>query len=546
MTDLKIKVLGATGENFLHTAQETVGFKKLTVSDTPTADTDCETVAHVAATFVPQTDLAGLRQIGTPTDASYAGGLLDLTPTTKISDATDQINGILAKLAPAKPGNLSSKTLALTTSYSAKEAGTNTSRSNVTDVARPQTSLFPANFYDGDAGVLTAEVDAVVEGTRTLTTANDAGTFGELVITDDSDFYASQVGKEGFWKGLNGRILPTADLALGSHTYQMKHSTTGDTNLLTFYRDNPSTVTIANDVATLPTGVSHNVSGVPTLNAAASISFAFDVVSAVGKFFHSTKVADVTGANVSTANVAPDGAGYAENATISLTGIAVTVNSSTYSEAPSVAIKGYNSKAVAGTTKNLALGARLDTVSNEAARKVSGSGQYPASGYGGTYDSDASLRSANTEELQMINGLFQRPAAVDYTGNLPVAGPDYSTGMGTNDRFVTFAPTTLSNASAFVLTIAGPAGTWSGNETTGVKIYAKVEGATGWIDCNAAYPSVGSPSADGAPALDLSYAGATQYVRRITFGSTPRSGQLYIRIGLPNGSDKKFSSISIA
>ena len=53
----------------------------------------------------------GTDTIGTPTDGSYAGGLLELTPTTKISDATDQINLILAKLAPAKPPNLSSKTI---------------------------------------------------------------------------------------------------------------------------------------------------------------------------------------------------------------------------------------------------------------------------------------------------------------------------------------------------------------------------------------------------------------------------------------------------
>lgn len=482
-------------------------------------------------------------KVGTPTDSSFTGGLLDFASTTKVADAADQINLILAKLAPAKPADLSTKTLALTTSYSAKEAATNTVRTNVTDVLRPQTSAFAANFYDGDAGTLSAEIDAVSVGSRALTTANDAGTYSGMVISSDVDFWLGTSGKEGFWKGLNGYILPTSDLALGSHTYQMKHSSTGNTNLLTLYRDNPTTSTIVSEAATLPSGASHYISGVPTLNAGASILFGFSVQSAVGKFFHATKVADVTGSNISTVNIAPDVAGYAEDAAIPVSGASATVNASSYSEAPSVAIKGYNSKGTAGTTKNLALGARIDTVSSESTRKESGSGQYPASGYGAAFDSTVSLKTTYAEELQVLNGSYQVPPAVDYSGNLPVAGPDYSTGMGTADRWATFAPTTLSNHSAFTITLNGTSGTYTGTETAGIQIQAKVEGATGWIDCNAAYSGVGSPVANGDKALVVGSSTAT--VKRVTLGSTPRSGLLSIRIGLPAGSNKKFSSITV-
>jgi hypothetical protein len=34
-------------------------------------------------------------------------------------------------------------------------------------------------------------------------------------------------------------------------------------------------------------------------------------------------------------------------------------------------------------------------------------------------------------------------------------------------------------------------------------------------------------------------------VKKITFGSTARSGTIYVRIGLPALSDKKFTGISI-
>lgn len=487
---------------------------------------------------------AGTDTIGTPTDGSYEGGLLELNPTTKISDATDQINLILAKLAPAKPPNLSTKTLALTTSYSAKQSDVNILRTIVTDVLKPQTSTV-SGFYNGDSGTLSSEIDASVAGSVVLDADNDAGTYNSLVVTADADFYVGQAGKEGFWKALSSYIVPASNLSYGPHSYQLKHSETGNTNLLSFYVDNPASPTISEEILDLSEVTSSYVSGVPTLTSGSQIKLDFSILSAVGKFFNATKVADITGSNVSTANIAPNVAGYAENDTIIINDATVTVNASTYSEAPSVSIKGYNSKSVAGTAKSVALGSRIDTVSNESARKVSGSGQYPASGYGGSYDSSISLKDTYTEELQMLNGAYQRPVAVNYSANVPVAGPDYSSGMGTSDRWVTFAHgTTLTNASAFTLTINGSSGSWSGVQTSGIKIYAKVEGATGWIDCNASYPGVGSPVNNGDPALV--FGSSTVTSKRVTFGSTVRSGTLYIRIGLPSGSDKKFSSITIS
>jgi hypothetical protein len=486
----------------------------------------------------------GTDQIGTPTDGSYAGGLLDLSSSTRIADATDQINLILAKLAPAKPPNLSAKTIALTSSYSAKQSDVNTLRTVVTDDLTPQIQTV-TGFYNGDSGELSAEIDGVVEGSVELTTGNDAGTYDSLIVTSDADFYAGQAGKEGFWTALSAYILPESNLSYGPHTFQLKHDETGNTNLLTFYTDNPASPTIDGESVDLSATTSSYVSGVPTLTAGSSIKLDFSVLSAVGKFFNATKVADVSGPNVSTANIAPDVAGYAENATIVVNDATVTVNSSTYSEAPNVSVKGYNSKSVAGTAKSVTLGARIDTASNETIRKVSGSGQYPTTGYGGTFDSTQSLKTVYTEELQLLNGAYQMPPAVNYSANQPVAGPDYSSGMGTNDRYVTFTHgTVLSNASAFTITINGTSGTWTGTETAGIKIYAKVEGATGWIDCNKSYPGVGSPVNDGDPAMVFGNSSVTS--KRVTFGSTVRSGTLHIRIGLPSGSNKKFSSITIS
>lgn len=496
--------------------------------------------------LVPAGQLPGggaVNTIGTPTRGTYDGGLLPFTPTTLIADATDETNLILAKLAPAKPPNLSTKTISLTTQYSAKESATNTLRSTVTDSLTPQISTV-TSFYNGDSGTLSVEIDSSAAGSIVLTPASEAGTYGALVVTADVDYYAGQVGKEGFWRALSAYLLPTSSLSYGSHTYQMKHTETGNTNLLTIYVDDPTTVTITGESKDLSSVVTAYVSGVPTLAHGSPILFDFTINSAVGKFFNATKIADVSGSNVSTLNIAPDAGGYAEDAIIPINDATVTVNSSTYSESPSVSIRGYNSKSIGGTIKSVSLGSRIDTVSNETIRKVSGVGQYPATGYGGTFDSTQSLKTTYAEELQLLNGSYQRPASVNYSSNLPVPGPDYSSGMGTSDRWVTFVHgSSLSNASAFTITIQGPSGSWSGTETSDIKIYAKVEGVTGWIDCNTAYPGVGSPVNDGDPALI--FGSSTVYVKRVTFGSTPRSGTLYVRIGLPSGSDKKFTSISI-
>jgi hypothetical protein len=482
--------------------------------------------------------------IGTPTRGTYDGGLLSFTASTSIADATDETNLILAKLAPAKPPNLSTKTISLTSSYSAKEAVTNILRSGVTDSLRPQIGTV-STFYDGDSGILSAEIDAVSEGEIILTTSSEAGTYGALTVTSDVDYYAGQSGKEGFWRALSAYMRATADLSYGVHTYQLKHSTTGSTNLLTLYIDNPASPVISNETKDLSSVTTSYVSGVPTLASGSQIKFNFDITSAVGKFFNQTKVADITGSNTSTLNIAPNSAGYAEDEVISITNATVSVNSSTYSESPSVSIRGYNSKSTSGTSKSVSLNSRIDTLSNESLRKVSGSGQFPATGYGGVFDSTQSLKNTYYEELQLLAGYYQIPAAVNYTSNTPVAGPDYSTGMGTADRWVTFLYSgTLNNVSAFSLNINSIQGTWSGTETSGVKIYAKVEGVTGWIDCNAAYPGVGNPSNDGDPALV--FGSSTTTLKRVTFGSAPRSGTLYIRIGFPAGSNKKFTSISIS
>ena len=483
--------------------------------------------------------------LGTPTDSSLIDGLLSWTTSTKVTDAIDEMNEILNKLAPAKPSNLSAITLALSTFYSATETSTGTVRSIVTSSTTPQTNTTSA-FYDGDSGTLSAWIDGsqATNSSRVLTTSDDSGTYGSLIIASDTDPYTGQSGKEGFWKQLTARILSASSLAVGSHTYQMKHSGTGDTAVLTFYIDNPATPTISSSSSSFTGSSTSYVSGVPTLSASTTFTVSFTINDAIKQFYNTNQVAIISGSSILSSSVTHQISGsQTNNAAITVSNKTCTVGSSKYSETNSLTITPYNSAGTAGTAGTLSLGARVDTVSSEGSRKLAGSGQYPSSGYGGSFDSTQSLKTSYTEELQLLNGVYRMPTG-NYSSNVPTAGPDYSTGMGSSDRWYIYQHTSsLSSASAFTISINGSSGI-SNVLQSGMSLYAKVEGVTGWIDCNGAYPGSGSPSSNGDPAVVVGSSTATS--RRITFGATPRSGTLYIRIGFPSGSTKSFSSISVS
>jgi len=488
--------------------------------------------------------------LGTPSDSNLTDGLLTFTTTTKVTDAIDELNEVLAKLAPAKPANLSTFSLSLQSSYSATESSTGTNRSNVTSDNTPRTSNV-TTFWDGESGTLTSEVDGSVTGTRTLTSGDDAGTYGDLVIDTDSGYPPSGNGAN-FWQALTAYINRGSALSLGEHTMQMKHSTTGDTSLLTFYVDNPTTTTISGTSFNVTNSTTSYVSGVPTLSSGTTFTVDFTVNDAIKQFYNTTRIAAISGSNILSSTVNHQITGIqTANSAVSETGKTLTVGSNKYDETPSVTFTGYNSQGTAGTSSNLSLtNVRVDTVStNESTkRKLSGSGQYPTTGYGGTYDSTQALNSgAYVNEMQFINGQFKYPSSTNYSSLVPTAGPNYTSGMGTGTRWWCYEhSTTLAAISAFTLTINGSSG-FSGTETSGVEIYARVDGSSGtsgWIDCNSSYPGSGSPTNDGDPAMVFGSSTATS--KRVTFGTAAKTGTLYIRIGFPSGSTKYFSSVSIS
>ena len=489
--------------------------------------------------------------LGVPTDGAYGGPIgpiAGIASGDTSEDAFDKVDTILGLLAPEPPQPLSAKTLVISGSYSARESTSGDTNPIVTDDTTPDinhgtASTLANSFRTGKRGTLSAEVDATEVGTIALTDADNSGSNGNLTIVDDFDPYTGQFGKEGFWAGLIARIIPNA-LSVGAHNAQLKHTETGNSNLLSFFIDDPVTPTVGTITLDASGATSSHKSGVPGVAQGQNINVTFDVSDAVKTHYNPTRIARASSPQTSSVNETLPGTPPDADDTISAD-INIAVSSGAYSENVVVTGTGYNSKG--DTDTNTASdNIRVDTVGSEV-RRISGTGQYPASGYGGTFDATVSLATASNFELQYLNGRFRDPPAVNYSTRTP-SGPNYSSlsyDAHNSMRWATFSLGSISSASGVSFTINSPSNFGGSTLVTGIELYVRVDGATptsGWINANTAYPGVGNPTANGDAALNVGSSTATSKV--VTFGAAVKTGTVYVRIGIPDGSNKTFGSIS--
>lgn len=164
--------------------------------------------------------------------------------TKTMNENFETLDRIMGKLVPTAPPGLSTKTPVLLNAYSARQAGSGILRSTVTDNHTPIVEV--SSFYDGDAGTLQAFINGESVGSKVLSESDDSGTYARLTITSDVDPYAGVQGKENFYKQLTARVSPEMHLTAGGtgHTFQFKHSNTGDSSILNVWVDMPATPTI--------------------------------------------------------------------------------------------------------------------------------------------------------------------------------------------------------------------------------------------------------------------------------------------------------------
>jgi hypothetical protein len=492
---------------------------------------------------INQTGVLAEKYLGLPTDGAYGGAngaIAGVQAGDRHEDALDKIEVVLGKLAPSKPLNLSSATFALSgASYSAYMQGTNTQYSNV--VNRLMFTGYSTGFYDADNGILSGYINGILTGVRTLSTGSDIGTYSGLKITNDFDYWAGSPGKAGFWNCLNAQVSPTTTMNTGFFSVRMGHSTTGPTAVLSGFCDAPLTPSSVWTSSGTGACTFRWIDGIISFATSDVVYTKFNVSNAVCAFY-ANPIAQLTCSQLSTTNIAPTGTPMS-GATLTLSGNQ-TVNTSAYITGASITLTTYNS---AGGTNSYATPTnfRIDTVSSQPAqRRGAGTGRFPTTNYNLAYNNNLSLDG--TEELQLINGLLQHPPKVNYGAFIP-SGLNYmniQTGGYSGCRWGMFDMGSISNASNIQVTFNTTTNFGASAVIADFLLYARVSGGTnGWINGNTAYGGVGNPTNNDDPALVVGSSTAT--VKVITFGTAALTGPVYIRVGLPSGSNKTFASISM-
>ena len=534
-------------------------------------------------------DVAGVisGQIGAPTSGSYgtnSTNISNISNTDKIADSIQKLENIFKKIAPPIPPNLSTKTLDIVDKVSgnsiilkAFNQGTNTEIKLIHD-SQPRTNLI-SEFFNGNKGKL----ESIFNSSSNSVILNDndnTGTYGNLVVTEDKDFYAGIEGKSNFWNVLSVYVNINTPLTTGenTHSLQLKHSDTGNTNQITFHVDdatlpNISGTPVINDTGIVSGGTTHKVSGISTYSNNSQISVSYTVNNTISSHYHGDGLGRISSnGNEIQIKLEKDQSGrnvsnYTRNSSHNLTLTSIFKND-VYTEqliVNAIALNSIGNESTVNINNKDSKLIRIDTVSNTSIinHVKSGLGQYPNQvtiNFGQSYDHNESLML--NQELQLLNGKFQKPINYDYSNVYPSGSPNYtdvnvvsSTSMTDDYRYTTFK---FSNGidckSIMNIEIGGQSGTGWGSGSvigTGLRLYVRIyENSTtsdsNWLDANSIYEGYGTPRNNGDPCLLIN--GTTENKKKITFGSI-RSGDVYIRIGFICGSgssDKKFSDISIS
>ena len=194
----------------------------------------------------------------------------------------------------AAPSGLSAKTFTLTSSsvgtsprlasgfinntsdgtFSADDTVTRyTTTGNIQTTGSANSSV----VYDAAAGSLSAIVDGSVDGTINFDGTDNTGSNASVVVVDELDFYnfdnngssASAANRRyapGLYSGFRARVSKSS-LSTGTHTYKLSHSTTGNTGVLEFVKDNLTGTPVINmsgaSLTQNSAGTLAYVSGVP-------------------------------------------------------------------------------------------------------------------------------------------------------------------------------------------------------------------------------------------------------------------------------------------
>ena len=438
-------------------------------------------------------------------------------------------------------------------------AGNNVDLTNNT-TGQIETTVISTYAYDANNGTLDAKINGLVAGSKALTGGDDSGTYGDLVITDEEDYnllnaggsatsFNSSIYHPGLYSGFKAKLsVAAAAVSKGINSFQLSHSTTGDTNTVEFVKDditNSPTVT-AGTVTENNAGTYRYISGIPYYNSGSpSLTLSgVTVNSFIGQAYRdTTSVVNVTsGTNLegtSQSAISNQNYTYAQidGATSFLTGgipNADTGNGTPYTLGDlTVNITGSNVRTIENIrhrTNNIYGASSYQTPSaNIQVHKASQTGISEiaidvSSSLGSTYNDDAvrifdfsgdttnnptipgatnfytnSVYSESadpgvvgTKEATIRLGVLEHNVDNYSTGYLPV-GPNRSGDTGTQYITIAFRRTVVANFNINITSSTGVSGVWIAAPGTTVDNTSTING---WLECGTQYGGAGVPGAN--------------------------------------------------
>ena len=447
--------------------------------------------------------------------------------------------------------------------------------------------------YDAGAGTLSAIVDGSADGAITFDSTDNTGTNQSLVVVDELDFngfdntgdstiFASSIYATGLYSGFRARISKSS-VSTGLHTYKLSHSTTGNTNVLEFVKDNLTGTPVMHFGGTTLTqnsaGTLAYVSGIPYYTNDAVLNVAGALVSNVaGQVYkHDSDIFNISsGTNVEGDSgsafssqtkdytILPSGS-LSSNKPKANTGVGANVNIETFQinvNGGGRRVEGFamNMENVNGTGSTIqfsntlvsvyngnssgvredaipvadSLGAGFDT---DGVRIVTGfSGSTPA--FNSSQDYFASnawsgeVTIAGTDEAVVRYGNLQHYDTNLSTGYLP-AGPNLNTGRSGSQYFrFAFKRTAMAN---FTVKLTGKvSGFFIAAPGTDIDNTSSVNG---WLDASTTYAGAGTPGADTGAGGNGSDGCAFTSGDRIIDGTTYTNQSFTLTLGDQNATD---------
>ena len=451
--------------------------------------------------------------------------------------------------------------------------------------------------YNGDSGNINAVVDGEVSGTITLSGGSDVGSSGNIEVTAESDYqsltssgsstsFASSTFSPSLYKGFKARVSVTStNLATGSHSFKMQHTDSGNTNVISFVKDDlTSTPTVDMSAATLAQGGAGTLayeSGIPYYTNDATLTLTgVKVYDWIGQTYkndstpfdvtNGTNFESTSGSVISTAGhsySAVDGSSTYLNSGIPIADTgkdssnkysigSITVNvgaggtgveqvkarmnnvngNGSYAEFTGTKIQAKNSNS--GVYETIPVADSLGATHDDDGKRITG---FPSSDnpsfssstnyYTGSVWSGVQTIAGTQEAVTRFGDLSHFTTDLS-SGYLP-AGPDLNTGRSGAQYFTfAFRRTAMAN---FTVRLSGKvSGFFIAAPATGIDSASTL---SGWIDASATYGGAGTPGADTGNGGNGSNGCAFTSGDRIVDGTTYSNDTFTLTLGDQNGTN---------